>query len=190
MVVGDMVGVTLRSLFHHRPIQNLVFTWHSATIRIQQARSPSCAPPEHSQSANYPTSAMNLMRLRKGPIVGISKRISVPENFAYFAGGGGGGAVAPQFSALPLPQSQVVFQQRLLQLQQKRAAAAAAPAAMAPTMRHRSGSWSSRHAANKYLQHQVGSSKGFCHCNKQCSVSVSYQRTHVSRSDSPNLVSQ
>ena len=102
---------------------------------------------------------MNLMRLRKGPIVGISKRISVPENFAYFAGSGGGagGAGAPQFAALPLPQSQVMFQQRLLQLQQKRAAAAAAaaPASMAPTMRHRSGSWSSRHAANKYLQHQV-----------------------------------
>ena len=103
---------------------------------------------------------MNLMRLRKGPIVGISKRISVPENFSYFAsapgsGGIGGGAVQPI-----LPQSQLLFQQRLLQQQQKRAAAAAAvvgaaPAAMAPAMRHRSGSWSSRHAANKYLQHQV-----------------------------------
>ena len=89
------------------------------------------------------------MRLRKGPIVGISKRISVPENFTYFAGG----AVQPT-----LPQSQLLFQQRLMQQQQKRAAAvagAAAPAAMAPAMRHRSGSWSSRHAANKYLQHQV-----------------------------------
>ena len=118
-----------------------------------QARS--CTPPDAGQSSgayypNSPAAAMNLMRLRKGPIVGISKRISVPENFTYFAGG----AVQPT-----LPQSQVLFQQRLMQQQQKRAAAvagAAAPAAMAPAMRHRSGSWSSRHAANKYLQHQVG----------------------------------
>ena len=96
---------------------------------------------------------MNLLRLRKGPIVGISKRISVPENFAYFA------AQAQQQPNLP--QSQVLFQQRLLQQQQKRAAAAAAVpagAAAAPVaagMRHRSGSWSTRHAASKYLQHQV-----------------------------------
>ena len=94
---------------------------------------------------------MNLLRLRKGPIVGISKRISVPENFAYFA------AQAQQQPNLP--QSQVLFQQRLLQQQQKRAAAAvpvgAAAAPVAAGMRHRSGSWSTRHAASKYLQHQV-----------------------------------
>ena len=97
---------------------------------------------------------MNLLRLRKGPIVGISKRISVPENFAYFA------AQAQQQPNLP--QSQVLFQQRLLQQQQKRAAAGAgvavpvgAAAAPAAGMRHRSGSWSTRHAASKYLQHQV-----------------------------------
>ena len=94
---------------------------------------------------------MNLLRLRKGPIVGISKRISVPENFAYFA------AQQAQQQQPNLPQSQVLFQQRLMQQQQKRAAGAAAPvpAPVAAGMRHRSGSWSTRHAASKYLQHQV-----------------------------------
>ena len=55
----------------HRALQSLYSGGH-------QARS--CTPPDAGQSsgAYYPNSAaaaMNLMRLRKGPIVGISKRI-------------------------------------------------------------------------------------------------------------------
>ena len=35
--------------------------------------------------ANYPTSVAQMILLRKGPIVSISKRSNVPECFVYFA---------------------------------------------------------------------------------------------------------